>query len=125
MKKFNREVHEKTTSWSILRSERLKKCGRLLLLLLYRFIIGWAFFQLLVIITAGILLLGVLLFHPVIFVQTIAITEKLNHASIDLWNILKLCLLHYGVIAGFIFMLGCAISKSIRQAQRLSRKFGA
>ncbi|EFS7247342.1 D-alanyl-D-alanine dipeptidase, partial [Salmonella enterica] len=57
--------------------------------------------------------------------QTIAITEKLNHASIDLWNILKLCLLHYGVIAGFIFMLGCAISKSIRQAQRLSRKFGA
>ncbi|EKS6092045.1 D-alanyl-D-alanine dipeptidase, partial [Salmonella enterica] len=59
MKKFNREVHEKTTSWSILQSERLKKCGRLLLLLLYRFIIGWAFFQLLVIITAGILLLGV------------------------------------------------------------------
>lgn len=25
MKKFNREVHEKTTSWSILQSERLKK----------------------------------------------------------------------------------------------------
>lgn len=24
MKKFNREVHEKTTSWSILQSERLK-----------------------------------------------------------------------------------------------------
>ncbi|EDJ0433810.1 D-alanyl-D-alanine dipeptidase, partial [Salmonella enterica] len=30
---------------------------------------------------------------------------------------------NYGVIAGFIFMLGCTINKSIRQAQRLSRKF--
>ncbi|EKR2232772.1 D-alanyl-D-alanine dipeptidase, partial [Salmonella enterica subsp. arizonae serovar 44:z4,z23,z32:-] len=54
---------------------------------------------------------------------TITITEKLNHASVYLWNILKLCLWNYGVIAGFIFMLGCTINKSIRQAQRLSRKF--
>lgn len=58
MKKFNREVHEKTTSWSILQSERLKKCGRLLLLLLYRFIIGWAFFQLLVINYRGDIVIG-------------------------------------------------------------------
>lgn len=123
--KTDREVHEKTASWSIMQSGWLKKCGRLLLLLLYRFVIGWAFFQLLAIIAAGILLLGVLLFHPVIFVQTIAITEKLNHASVDLWNILKLCLWHYGAISGFIFMLGCTINKSIRQAQCLPRKFGA
>ncbi|EKD5486530.1 D-alanyl-D-alanine dipeptidase [Salmonella enterica] len=123
MKKSDHDVHEKTASWSILQSEWLKKCGRLLLLLLYRFAIGWAFFQLLTIIVAGILLLGVLLFHPVTFVQTITITEKLNHASVYLWNILKLCLWNYGVIAGFIFMLGCTINKSIRQAQRLSRKF--
>ncbi|EDO4760107.1 hypothetical protein C1Q48_22050, partial [Salmonella enterica] len=62
MKKSDHDVHEKTASWSILQSEWLKKCGRLLLLLLYRFAIGWAFFQLLTIIVAGILLLGVLLF---------------------------------------------------------------
>ncbi|EBJ1007498.1 D-alanyl-D-alanine dipeptidase, partial [Salmonella enterica] len=84
MKKSDHDVHEKTASWSILQSEWLKKCGRLLLLLLYRFAIGWAFFQLLTIIVAGILLLGVLLFHPVIFVQTITITEKLNHVSVYL-----------------------------------------
>lgn len=74
---------------------------------------------------AGLFLLGVLLFHPIIFVQTIAITEKLNHASLDLWHILKLCLWHYGIIAGFIFMAECTLSKSIRQVQRLSKKFGA
>ncbi|ECL6810674.1 D-alanyl-D-alanine dipeptidase, partial [Salmonella enterica] len=96
-----------------------------LLLLLYRFVIGWAFFQLLAMIVAGIFLLGILLFHPIIFVQTIAITEKLNHASLDLWHILKLCLWHYGIIAGFIFMAECTLSKSIRQVQRLSKKFGA
>lgn len=83
------------------------------------------FFQLLAMIVAGIFLLGVLLFHPIIFVQTIAITEKLNHASLDLWHILKLCLWHYGIIAGFIFMAECTLSKSIRQVQRLSKKFGA
>ncbi|EMC8131046.1 D-alanyl-D-alanine dipeptidase, partial [Salmonella enterica] len=101
MKKSDSEIHEKTASWSILQSEWLKKCGRLLLLLLYRFVIGWAFFQLLAMIVAGVFLLGVLLFHPIIFVQTIVITEKLNHASLDLWHILKLCLWHYGIIAGF------------------------
>ncbi|EHC37249.1 Putative membrane protein [Salmonella enterica subsp. enterica serovar Gaminara str. A4-567] len=139
MKKSDGEIHEKTASWGILQSEWLRKCGRLLLLLLYRFVIGWAFFQLLAMIVAGIFLLGVLLFHPIIFVQTIAITEKLNHASLtkrtkyrigyhaslDLWHILKLCLWHYGIIAGFIFMAECTLSKSIRQVQRLSKKFGA
>lgn len=69
-------------------------------------------------------MLGVLLFHPIIFVQTIAITEKLNHASLDLWHILKLCLWHYGIIAGFIFMAECTLSKSIRQVQRLSKNLG-
>lgn len=82
------------------------------------------FFQLLAMIVAGIFLLGVLLFHPIIFVQTIAITEKLNHASLDLWHILKLCLWHYGIIAGFIFMAECTLSKSIRQVQRLSKNLG-
>lgn len=82
MKKSDGEIHEKTASWGILQSEWLRKCGRLLLLLLYRFVIGWAFFQLLAMIVAGIFLLGILLFHPIIFVQTIAITEKLNHASL-------------------------------------------
>ncbi|EHO7720321.1 D-alanyl-D-alanine dipeptidase, partial [Salmonella enterica] len=53
MKKSDGEIHEKTTSWGILQSEWLKKCGRLLLLLLYRFVIGWAFFQLLAMIVAG------------------------------------------------------------------------
>lgn len=43
MKKSDGEIHEKTASWGILQSEWLKKCGRLLLLLLYRFVIGWAF----------------------------------------------------------------------------------
>lgn len=47
MKKSDGEIHEKTASWGILQSEWLRKCGRLLLLLLYRFVIGWAFFQLL------------------------------------------------------------------------------
>ncbi|EBU9412982.1 D-alanyl-D-alanine dipeptidase, partial [Salmonella enterica subsp. enterica serovar Typhimurium] len=47
------------------------------------------------------------------------------HASLDLWHILKLCLWHYGIIAGFIFMAECTLSKSIRQVQRLSKKFGA
>ncbi|SUG66146.1 D-alanyl-D-alanine dipeptidase [Salmonella enterica subsp. enterica serovar Typhimurium] len=122
MKKSDGEIHEKTASWGILQSEWLRKCGRLLLLLLYRFVIGWAFFQLLAMIVAGIFLLGILLFHPIIFVQTIAITEKLNHASLDLWHILKLCLWHYGIIAGFIFMAECTLSKSIRQVQRLSKK---
>ncbi|EHN0559670.1 D-alanyl-D-alanine dipeptidase, partial [Salmonella enterica] len=56
MKKSDGEIHEKTTSWGILQSEWLKKCGRLLLLLLYRFVIGWAFFQLLAMIVAGIFL---------------------------------------------------------------------
>lgn len=70
------------------------------------------------------ILLGILLFHPIIFVQTIAITEKLNHASLDLWHILKLCLWHYGIIAGFIFMAECTLSKSIRQVQRLSKIWG-
>ncbi|ELA4569906.1 D-alanyl-D-alanine dipeptidase [Salmonella enterica] len=124
MKKSDRAVHEKTASWGILQSEWLMKCGRLLLQLLYRFVIGWAFFQLLAMIVAGILLLGVLLFHPIIFVQTIVITEKLNHASVDLWHMLKLCIWHYGIIAGFIFMAGCTLNKSIRQVQRLSKKFG-
>lgn len=45
MKKSDSEIHEKTASWGILQSEWLKKCGRLLLLLLYRFVIGWAFFS--------------------------------------------------------------------------------
>lgn len=45
MKKSDGEIHEKTASWGILQSEWLKKCGRLLLLLLYRFVIGWAFFS--------------------------------------------------------------------------------
>lgn len=125
MKKSDGEIHEKTAFWGIMQSEWLRKCGRLLLLLLYRFVIGWAFFQLLAMIVAGIFLLGVLLFHPIIFVQTIVITEKLNHASLDLWHILKLCLWHYGIIAGFIFMAECTLSKSIRQVQRLSKKFGA
>lgn len=44
MKKSDGEIHEKTASWGILQSEWLRKCGRLLLLLLYRFVIGWAFF---------------------------------------------------------------------------------
>ncbi|EAS8801298.1 D-alanyl-D-alanine dipeptidase [Salmonella enterica] len=117
MKKSDGEIHGKTASWGIMQSEWLRKCGRLLLLLLYRFVIGWAFFQLLTMIVAGIFLLGVLLFHPIIFVQTIVITEKLNHASLDLW--------HNGIIAGFIFMAECTVSKSIRQVQRLSKKFGA
>ncbi|EOF4449878.1 D-alanyl-D-alanine dipeptidase, partial [Salmonella enterica] len=82
MKKSDGEIHGKTASWGIMQSEWLRKCGRLLLLLLYRFVIGWAFFQLLTMIVAGIFLLGVLLFHPIIFVQTIVITEKLNHASL-------------------------------------------
>lgn len=43
MKKSDREVYEKTASWGILQSEWLRKCGRLLLQLLYRFVIGWAF----------------------------------------------------------------------------------
>ncbi len=43
MKKSDGEIHEKTASWGILQSEWLRKCGRLLLLLLYRFVIGWAF----------------------------------------------------------------------------------
>ncbi|EAA7244713.1 D-alanyl-D-alanine dipeptidase [Salmonella enterica subsp. salamae] len=124
MKKSDREVQEKAMSLSILRPKWPEKCGRLLLLLLYRFVIGWALFQLLAMIVAGVLLLGVLLFHPIIFVQTIAITEKLNHASGDLWHIIKLCLWHYGIIAGFIFMAGCALNKSIRQVLRLSKKFG-
>ncbi|ECJ5871303.1 D-alanyl-D-alanine dipeptidase [Salmonella enterica subsp. salamae] len=124
MKKSDREVHEKTASWGILQSEWLRKCGRLLLQLLYRFVIGWAFFQLLAMIVAGVLLLGVLLFHPIIFVQTIVITERLNHASVDLWHMLKLCICHYGIIAGFIFMAGCTLNKSIWQVQRLSKKFG-
>ncbi len=42
MKKSDGEIHEKTASWGILQSEWLRKCGRLLLLLLYRFVIGWA-----------------------------------------------------------------------------------
>lgn len=44
MKKSDGEIHEKTAS-RILQSEWLRKCGRLLLLLLYRFVIGWAFFS--------------------------------------------------------------------------------
>lgn len=64
MKKSDGEIHGKTASWGIMQSEWLRKCGRLLLLLLYRFVIGWAFFQLLAMIVAGIFLLGVLLFHP-------------------------------------------------------------
>ncbi|EAR2819116.1 D-alanyl-D-alanine dipeptidase, partial [Salmonella enterica] len=40
MKKSDGEIHEKTASWGILQSEWLRKCGRLLLLLLYRFVIG-------------------------------------------------------------------------------------
>lgn len=43
MKKSDGEIHEKTASWGILQSEWLRKCGRLLLLLLYRFVIGWTF----------------------------------------------------------------------------------
>ncbi|HCA3141137.1 TPA: D-alanyl-D-alanine dipeptidase, partial [Salmonella enterica] len=54
MKKSDGEIHEKTASWGILQSEWLRKCGRLLLLLLYRFVIGWFFFQLLAMIVAGI-----------------------------------------------------------------------
>lgn len=57
MKKSDGEIHEKTASWGILQSEWLRKCGRLLLLLLYRFVIGWAFFQLLAMIVAGIFFL--------------------------------------------------------------------
>lgn len=45
MKKSDGEIHEKTASWGILQSEWLRKCGRLLLLLLYRFVIGWALFS--------------------------------------------------------------------------------
>lgn len=45
MKKSDGEIHEKTASWGILQSEWLRKCGRLLLLLLYRFVIGWVFFS--------------------------------------------------------------------------------
>ncbi len=44
MKKSDGEIHEKTASWGILQSEWLRKCGRLLLLLLYRFVIGWDIF---------------------------------------------------------------------------------
>ncbi len=122
MKKSDGEIHEKTASWGILQSEWLRKCGRLLLLLLYRFVIGWAFFQLLAMIVAGIFLLGILLFHPIIFVQTIAITEKLNHASLDLWHILKLCLWHYGIIAGFIFMAECTLSIKYTAGSALVQK---
>ncbi len=43
MKKSDGEIHEKTASWGILQSEWLRKCGRLLLLLLYRF--GMGFFS--------------------------------------------------------------------------------
>ncbi|ECG8591543.1 D-alanyl-D-alanine dipeptidase [Salmonella enterica subsp. salamae] len=125
MRKSDRDIHKKTSFWYVLQIEWFKKNRRLLLLLLYRFIIGWVFFQLLVLAIAGALLLGILLFYPCLFIQVVANTEKLNHVSVELWNILNLCIWHYGVIAGFIFMLGCAMSKSIKQAQRLSRKFGA
>ncbi len=124
MKKSDGEIHEKTASSGHFAVRMAKEMWTAILLLLYRFVIGWAFFQLLAMIVAGIFLLGILLFHPIIFVQTIAITEKLNHASLDLWHILKLCLWHYGIIAGFIFMAECTLSKSIRQVQRLSKNLG-
>lgn len=44
MKKSDGEIHEKTASWGILQSEWLRKCGRLLLLLLYRFVNRMGFF---------------------------------------------------------------------------------
>ncbi len=45
MKKSDGEIHERQHLRGILQSEWLRKCGRLLLLLLYRFVIGWAFFS--------------------------------------------------------------------------------
>lgn len=45
MKKSDGEIHEKTASWGILQSEWLRKCGRLLLLLLYRFLSDGLFFN--------------------------------------------------------------------------------
>lgn len=45
MKKSDGEIHEKTASWGHFAVRMAKKCGRLLLLLLYRFFIGWAFFS--------------------------------------------------------------------------------
>lgn len=64
MKKSDGEIHEKTASWGILQSEWLRKCGRLLLLLLYRFVIGWAFFQLLAMIVAGVFFVRHLIISP-------------------------------------------------------------
>lgn len=124
MKKLDGEIYEKIVFWGILQLEWLRKCGWLLLLLFYCFVIGWVFFQLFVMIVVGIFLLGVLLFYFIIFVQIIVIIEKLNYVLFDLWYIFKLCLWYYGIIVGFIFMVECMLSKSIWQVQCLFKKFG-
>lgn len=117
MRKPDHYTHEKMSRWYALESDLINHPWQFLLLLLYRFVIGWLFFQLIAIIVSGTLLLGILLFYPAAFIQAIATTEKLNHVSIELWHTLKLCTGHYGVITGFVFMLGGTVNKGIRQTQ--------
>ncbi|ECA1326149.1 D-alanyl-D-alanine dipeptidase [Salmonella enterica subsp. enterica serovar Leatherhead] len=125
MRKSDNYTPRKTPLWDVLESDLINNPLRFLLLLLCSFAIGWLLFQLVAIIVLGILLLGVLLFNPTAIIQAIATTEKLNHVSIVLWSTLKLCTWHYGVIAGFVFMLGCTVNKGIRQVHRLTRRYGS
>ncbi|ASG54719.1 D-alanyl-D-alanine dipeptidase [Salmonella bongori] len=125
MRKSDRYTHGKRPLWYVLESDLLNNPLRFLLLLVWRFVIGWLLFQLVSIIVLGTLLLGILLFYPAAVVQAIATTEKLNHVSIELWHTLKLCTWHYGVIAGFVFMLGCTLNKGLKQAYQLTRRYGS
>lgn len=98
-----------------------KEPWRFLLQLLCHFMIGWIVFQLIITIITGMFLLGILLFYPEAFFLPVVTPEKLNHFSFELWSFFKLCIWHYGVIAGFLFMLGYTITKGLKLARCLKR----
>ncbi|HEC5336124.1 TPA: D-alanyl-D-alanine dipeptidase [Salmonella enterica] len=107
--------------WYALELELLKNPWRFLLQLLCHFMIGWIVFQLIITIITGMFLLGILLFYPEAFFLPVVTPEKLNHFSFELWSFFKLCIWRYGVIAGFLFMLGYTITKGLKLARCLKR----
>lgn len=64
-------------------------------------------------------------FYPDAFFLPVVTPERLNHFSFELWCFFKLCIWHYGVIAGFIFMLGYTINKGLKQARCLARRYSS
>lgn len=115
------DMNGRAPLWYALELELLKNPWRFLLQLLCHFMIGWIVFQLIITIITGMFLLGILLFYPEAFFLPVVTPEKLNHFSFELWSFFKLCIWRYGVIAGFLFMLGYTITKGLKLARCLKR----